>query len=92
MPLLRPRSRTRRLRSAQEGGVGWNRCRVARGRGRRKWILIPLILFMLITPLSPAKDFHNNGLVLSPLGRVRGHYRREIVDMSSLRTFFFPRS
>jgi len=42
--------------------VGWDRCR--RERGRRKWILIPLILFMLITRLSPAKDFHNNGLVL----------------------------
>lgn len=38
--------------------------------GRRKWILIPLILFMLITPLSHAKDFHNNGLVL-PLPRER---------------------
>lgn len=66
MPLLRPRSRTRRLRGAETRRRWMGQVQEGE-RGRRKWILIPLILFMLITRLSPAKDFHNNRLVL-PLG------------------------
>lgn len=92
MPLLRPREaarlpsrhRTGRQVRKDRGKAG----RRGRERRRRKWILIPLILFMLITPLSPAKDFHNNGLV-PPLNRerreraVRGRYRRKIVDVGA---------
>lgn len=57
----------------QEGDEG--------GRGRRKWILIPLILFMLITRLSPAKDFHNNGLVLPLLRGSAGVIGENVVDV-----------
>lgn len=65
------------------------------GRGRRKWILIPLILFMLITPLSPAKDFHNNGLVLSPLREsagVIGERQCRHVELTKIFFFCTPKS
>lgn len=54
-----------------------------RGGERRKWILIPLILFMLITRLSLAKDFHNNGLVLPLLRGSAGVIGEKVVDVES---------
>lgn len=72
MPLFRSREAElggAYTRSREEAPDGTDETRRDQG-GRRttggKWILIPLILFMLITPLSPTKDFHNNGLVLPP--------------------------
>lgn len=82
MPLLRPRSRTRRLRGAgrRRRWMG----QVQEGERRRKWILIPLILFMLITRLSPAKDFHNNGLVLPLLRGSAGVTGEKVVELTKI--------